>query len=216
MNRNTTIVVTVVALHVGALWAMHSGLLKRVVEWVIPAEVMIEATAPAEPEQPKPTPSPAKPVTTQSNAPATPQQAPVPLAVATPTPTPSANAPAPVVVAEPSTQTTNSPAVAAAAAPYAPPAKLVLPSKDADYLNNPSPPYPSASKRMGEQGQVVIRTLIGVDGTAQQAEIKRSSGYERLDQVSLATALRWKYVPGKRAGVAEAMWFDVPFNWELR
>jgi protein TonB len=27
--------------------------------------------------------------------------------------------------------------------------------------------------------------------------------------------LRWRYVPGKRAGVAEAMWFNVPINFVL-
>jgi protein TonB len=72
------------------------------------------------------------------------------------------------------------------------------------------------SKRLGEQGKVVIRTLIDADGTAQQAQIKQSSGFDRLDQAALATALKWRYVPGKRAGVAEAMWFDVPFHWVLR
>jgi protein TonB len=92
---------------------------------------------------------------------------------------------------------------------------LVLPSSDADYLNNPRPPYPPMSKRLREQGKVVVRTLIGVDGTAQQAEIKQSSGFDRLDQAALATALRWRYVPGKRAGIAETMWFNLPFTFVL-
>ena len=94
--------------------------------------------------------------------------------------------------------------------------ELELPSSDAQYLNNPTPAYPALSKRLGEQGKVMIRTFIGVDGTAQQAQIKTSSGFDRLDQAALATALKWRYTPGKRAGVAEAMWFDVPFNWVLR
>ena len=92
---------------------------------------------------------------------------------------------------------------------------MELPSSDADYLHNPKPPYPPLSKRLGEQGKVVVRTLIGVDGTAQKAEIKQSSGFDRLDQAALATALRWRYVPGKRAGVPEAMWFNVPFSFVL-
>jgi protein TonB len=29
------------------------------------------------------------------------------------------------------------------------------------------------------------------------------------------TAQRWRYVPGKRGGVAEAMWFNVPINFVL-
>ena len=75
--------------------------------------------------------------------------------------------------------------------------------------------YPPASKRLGEQGKVVVRVLIGADGTAQQAEIRQSSGYERLDRAALNTVLKWRYVPGKRAGVPEAMWFNVPINFVL-
>ena len=60
-------------------------------------------------------------------------------------------------------------------------------------------------KRMGEQGKVVVRVLIGADGLPQKAEIRTSSSYERLDQAALSTVMKWRYVPGKRAGVAEAM-----------
>jgi protein TonB len=93
--------------------------------------------------------------------------------------------------------------------------KVELPSSDAEYLQNPKPPYPSISKRLGEQGKVVVRVLIGVDGSAQRGEIRQSSGFDRLDQVALSTVLKWRYVPGKRAGVAEAMWFNVPVNFVL-
>jgi protein TonB len=90
-----------------------------------------------------------------------------------------------------------------------------LPSSDADYLQNPRPAYPAISKRLGEQGKVMVRVFIGTDGMAQKAELRQSSGYERLDQVALATVQRWRYVPGKRNGVPEAMWFVVPINFVL-
>lgn len=95
------------------------------------------------------------------------------------------------------------------------PARVELPSSDADYLNNPKPVYPPLSKRLGEQGKVVVRVLIGLDGQAQKAEIRTSSGYDRLDQAALSTVLRWRYVPGKRSGVPEAMWFNVPIHFVL-
>ena len=110
------------------------------------------------------------------------------------------------------------PALVAAApvAPAAPPAPAVqLPSSNADYLQNPKPNYPPLSKRLGEQGKVIVRVLIGADGLAQKAEIRQSSGFERLDQAALTTVLNWRYVPGKRAGVAEDMWFNVPINFVL-
>ncbi len=92
---------------------------------------------------------------------------------------------------------------------------MELPSSDADYLQNPKPRYPAVSKKMGEQGRVLVRVLIGADGSAQKAEIKQSSGFERLDQAALSTVLLWHYVPGKRGGVPEAMWFNVPITFEL-
>ncbi len=92
---------------------------------------------------------------------------------------------------------------------------MQLPSSNADYLQNPKPAYPPLSKRLGEQGKVIVRVLIGADGVPQKAELRQSSGFERLDQAALATVLKWRYVPGKRGGVAEEMWFNVPINFVL-
>jgi protein TonB len=213
MSRNLRIVVSVLLLHVGALWALQAGLLRRVVEVFVPAQVLVEMHTPQE-DKPAPPPPAPTPVKTKL----TPVTPPTPLAVTTPTPQPSEITLAPVEPSPPintgAKTSSNATATATTAAPPAPP-KLELPSSDADYLNNPKPPYPPLSKRMGEQGRVVIRTLIGVDGTAQEASIFKSSGFDRLDQAALATARKWRYVPGKRAGVAEAMWFNVPFDFVL-
>jgi protein TonB len=108
----------------------------------------------------------------------------------------------------------NEPAAAAPPAPPAPP-RLEPPSSSASYLNNPRPPYPPLSKRLGEQGKVVVRVFIEANGTATRAEILSSSGYDRLDQTALQTVLKWRYTPGKRNGVAEAMWFNVPISFVL-
>ena len=111
------------------------------------------------------------------------------------------------------TQTTSSPT--SQTAPPAPAETVTLPSSEADYLRNPPPAYPRMSRRMGEQGTVLVRLLISVDGRAEQAEIRVSSGYTRLDEAALETVKRWRYVPGKRAGVPEAMWFNVPVRFVL-
>ncbi|MEN9618818.1 MAG: hypothetical protein RL406_1055 [Pseudomonadota bacterium] len=90
-----------------------------------------------------------------------------------------------------------------------------LPSSEAHGLNNPKPAYPRVSRRLNEQGQVVIRVFVAADGSAQQGEVKTSSGYDRLDQEALRTVLRWRFVPGQRFGTPEAMWFNVPVNFVL-
>ncbi|MDB5890745.1 MAG: energy transducer TonB [Polaromonas sp.] len=69
---------------------------------------------------------------------------------------------------------------------------------------------------MNEQGKTIVKVLIGIDGQPQRAEIAKSSGFDRLDQAASAAVMRWRYVPGKRGGVPEAMWFNVPINWELK
>lgn len=97
----------------------------------------------------------------------------------------------------------------------APAPKIALPSTLADYLNNPKPAYPALSRRLGEQGRAVVRVLIGADGLPQKAELHSSSGFERLDRAALDTVMRWRYVPGKRGDVPEAMWFNVPLNFVL-
>lgn len=71
------------------------------------------------------------------------------------------------------------------------------------------------SRRLGEQGTVVVKVMITTEGRAEKAEIRTSSGYRRLDETALETVLRWRYVPGTRNGVAEAMWFNVPIRFVL-
>ena len=102
-----------------------------------------------------------------------------------------------------------------AAAPSPAPARIELPSSDADYLQNPKPVYPPLSKRLGEQGKVMVRVLIGADGTVQSASLARSSGFNRLDDAAMAAVLKWRFVPGKRDGVAQAMWHQIPVNFVL-
>jgi periplasmic protein TonB len=223
MDRRFLIVTAVVGFHLVALWALHTGLLRRAVELVIPVQVLAElieapqpVVAPASPAPQPPQPVARQQPTMPSPKPA-PRPAPAPVAPATPKPAPplaSAITMPPVTTAAPTTAT--APLAAEVAAPAAPaPPRIDLPSSSADYLNNPPPPYPPLSKRMGEQGQVVVRTRIEANGTASQAEIRTSSGFERLDRAALETVKRWRYVPGTRGGVPEAMWFNIPIRFVL-
>jgi protein TonB len=219
MNRNVVIAGGVVLFHAALLWALQTGLLRRAVEIIVPAQILSEIIAPAPPPAPPPPQPRPQPQITPAVRPAARQPvappAPQPLAIADPTPAPQA--PIGVLTPQPLAPPITTPVALAPAAPPAPPAppRIVLPSSDADYLANPRPAYPPLSKRLGEQGKVVVRVLIGTDGTAQKAEIRTSSGFDRLDQAALATVQRWRYVPGKRDGVPEAMWFNIPINFVL-
>lgn len=212
MSRNVVITLGVVVFHIAALWAMQTGLLRRAVELMVPADILVEFMEPPAPQVMPPAPTPPVPVKRPLHQAAVPVKtiSPQPLAMPDPSPSPTA----PVGVMDPAPIT--APVATAPVAEAAPaPVHVELPLSDAAYLQNPRPPYPFMSKRLGEQGRVVVRVLIGLDGTAQKADIKQSSGFDRLDQSALATVLRWRYLPGKRAGVAEAMWFNVPIDFIL-
>lgn len=216
MDRRLFIVIAVVGFHVLGLWALQTGLLRRAVELVVPVVVLAEMI---EPPQPQVTPAPPpprqppqpvqKPVTPQKTAPK-----PAPQAMAMADPPPSAAAPTGTSEPQPTASPVLAPVTVAEPAPPAPP-KIELPSSSADYLNNAPPPYPPLSKRLNEQGKVIVRAFIEVNGTASKAEIRTSSGFERLDATALQTVLKWRYVPGKRAGTPEAMWFNIPINFVL-
>lgn len=216
MDRRLFIVIAVVGFHVLGLWALQTGLLRRAVELVVPVQVMAEfielpqpqVTPTPPPPQPRPKPVPKQVIPPKP----VPRQVPQPAAIADPTPSPTVATG--ITEPQPPAPPLLTPVVVAEPAPPAPP-RIELPSSSADYINNAPPPYPPLSKRLGEQGKVTVRALIEVNGSASKAEIRTSSGYERLDQTALQTVLKWRYVPGKRAGVPEAMWFNIPINFVL-
>jgi protein TonB len=221
----------IVSLHLALIWSLQNGLLVRAAEVLVPAELLsqfiatpqssppqkLPATRTASPEQPQPA-SAAAPA--QSAQLQTPNLQAAPLAVAAPAVAPSAPplsatqaaslaAPtAPTLPAAPQTQ-------AASAPPPTPTPVLQAPTSNADYLQNPKPPYPPMSVRLGETGKTVHKVWIGVDGKAQCAELVSSSGFPRLDKAAHDTVMGWRYVPGKRNGVPEAMAVNVPIQWEL-
>ena len=91
--------------------------------------------------------------------------------------------------------------------------KYVLPSTRASYLNNSAPVMPTMSRRLGEYGTVRLSVLVGADGAAQKTQLHASSGYDRLDQAALQAVAQWRFAPGTRDGIAEAMWHVVPIEF---
>jgi len=213
-RRKLVVVVNVLLLHGGLLWAMQSGLLRKAVELVVPVQMLsdfIEAPAPKAVPPPPVPPSPVRQPVSKAAA-VQPQPAPQPMAVVDDAPEPDARV---VQVATTSPTVPIAVPVSTATAAVAAPPRVELPSSDADYLQNPRPVYPPLSKRLGEQGQVVYSVLIGTDGLPVSARLVKSSGFDRLDQAALSAVMRWRYSPGKRNGEATAMSFNVPINWVL-
>ncbi len=86
---------------------------------------------------------------------------------------------------------------------------------DADFLRNPAPPYPPLSRRVGEEGKVVLRVSVNPHGNADSVEIRTSSGSSRLDEAARKTVQAWKFIPAKRGETAVQSWVLVPIIFKL-
>jgi len=101
------------------------------------------------------------------------------------------------------------------AAATAAPAPVTPPSFNAAYLKNEPPRYPNASRRMSEQGRVLLRVLVSAAGAPEKVELATSSGFERLDVAALETVRTWKFVPAHQTGKPLAAWVQVPITFSL-
>jgi protein TonB len=101
-----------------------------------------------------------------------------------------------------------------AAAPAAAPA-VVGARFDADYLHNPKPVYPAASRRIGEEGRVLLRVRVSAQGLPLSVDIRQSSGFPRLDEAARAAVERWRFVPAKQGAEAVESTVVVPLQFTL-
>jgi len=102
----------------------------------------------------------------------------------------------------------------AATAPV--PAPIVPPSFNADYLDNPPPLYPALSRRIGEQGKVVLRVLVSARGSAEKIELRASSGSSRLDQAAQDSVKHWRFAPARQGEQAVDAWVLIPITFSLK
>jgi protein TonB len=84
------------------------------------------------------------------------------------------------------------------------------------YLVQPAPRYPPESRRIREQGLVVLRVLIDEGGHAKTIEVYRSSGHPRLDEAARNAVARAVFKPYMDGGVARASAAIVPVEFSLR
>lgn len=96
------------------------------------------------------------------------------------------------------------------------PAQVTAARYDAAYLRNPAPVYPSSSRRLGEEGRVLLRVQVSAEGSAITVQVKQSSGFERLDTAARNAVAGWKFVPAYENGLAITSWVEVPLQFSLK
>ena len=107
----------------------------------------------------------------------------------------------------------------------APPAIAAAPSADAAIETAPSAiaygsrtqvAYPLEALRNREQGTVILRVLVGTDGSVLGVEIEKSSGSRSLDRAAREAVAKWRFHPATRNGVAHSAWASVPVTFNLQ
>ena len=155
---------------------------------------------PLEEELPPPPPTPPPP----------PADTPPSEAASVPTPL---TAPPPVVVIP------TAPVQQVAPTPPVPPVEIAPPAPPAPVAAPPGPPaienagdlstemvsatpprYPVESRRLREEGTVVLMVVLNIDGAVQNVSLQRSSGHDRLDRAALSAVRRWRWSPTRRNG----------------
>jgi len=193
-SRSLLSVTAVVALHLVALYVLQTGLTHSLAG---SAAGPIEATLIDEPNiEPRKPPPP-------------PQLRAVPVDTV----------PAPEIAIDLPTESGNAISLAVASVPprvipASPTATMVPPRIDREH-SNVTPQYPPTSKRLGEQGRVLVKVLILENGSAAEVRVVQSSGYPRLDTAAVEHVLRdWRFVPARLDGQAIAAWgrFGVTFK----
>ncbi|NDB45317.1 MAG: energy transducer TonB, partial [Betaproteobacteria bacterium] len=77
------------------------------------------------------------------------------------------------------------------------------------------PEYPSASKRLEEEGTVTLKFLVGADGKVIESAVEKSSGFRRLDEAARAGLSKCQFKPGTIDGKPQQTWASMKYTWRL-
>ena len=214
-TRRSGLLVTVIAGHIGLFLLILTA--RTVTPQIMEMPMIVELLAPAPVVQNEPAAKPlpmAKPVQPPPRPRAQAQQ-----------PAPTSNKPAVLETTSSTLPADNAPASQPSETRTGPssPAPAISQgsdsvsqaSFDADYLRNPAPPYPQMSRRMGEEGKVILRVRVTPEGTAGSVEVRTSSGSQRLDDSALRTVRNWRFIPAKRGATPIESWVLVPIIFKL-
>ena len=77
------------------------------------------------------------------------------------------------------------------------------------------PTYPARCLRLGIEGRVQLKVLVGENGRVQEATIGKSSGDASLDEAALEAVRKWRFEAARRDGAPVRAWALVPIEFKL-
>lgn len=200
-TRRGVAFLAIIAIHVGMVWLLYSGMSRRLVDAVLgPIETRIIEEIPENKDEPPPPPPKI--------------ETPPPFV-----PPPDVAIEVPVEAATTAIQTITTTAPPKPAPPVAAPApvqRVVVAPKSDPRRPLTQPEYPPSSRRAGEAGTVVLEVYVLENGRVGEAKVKDSSGYPKLDEAALREVKRsWRLVPGTENGKAVPMWGQFAVTFKL-
>lgn len=84
-----------------------------------------------------------------------------------------------------------------------------------EYVRQPVPRYPPQSRKLREQGLVMLRVLIDERGVACSIEIESSSGYARLDRAAREAVSQAAFRPYVEDGAPRRAMVLIPIEFSL-
>lgn len=203
-GKKFTGIAFVIFLHVFIIYALVTGLARKVVEVIkqpIETKIIEEVKPPPPPDLPPPPPPP------KLLAPPPPFIPPPEVQIQTPPPqntiTAVSNVKPDVPVMPPVVRS------------EAPPTGQVLVPAVVDAKNCDKPEYPRKSLRNEETGIVTLQFLIGLDGRVVESKIEKSSGSKDLDNAARAGLSLCKFKPGTIDGKPQQSWTKMQYVWKL-
>ena len=79
-----------------------------------------------------------------------------------------------------------------------------------------NPVYPDSAKRSGFQGQVLVKVLLGVDGTIKEVKVmKNETNSTELATAAMKAALDWQFTPVTVNQKPTEVYITIPFRFKL-
>ena len=237
-NRHLIALGIIAVLHAGMFWALRAGWATEVapqVEKTMIARLLLAQTPAPVQAAPQAQPAAVARRLPRANPAARPlvqkpvAVSPAPTAITLPdTPPPrdeagpAAPAPAPVSIASVALPPAPSASPAPAPAPEPEPARVAAlapqiktVTSGVQYLKPPEPVYPVVSRRLGEQGRVILRVLVGLAGEPERVEVLQSSGFPKLDGAAREATRQSRFRPYIEDGKATPVWALIPIHFAL-
>lgn len=85
-----------------------------------------------------------------------------------------------------------------------------------DIVELTPPKYPLVSRRLGEEGTVVLLVSVGANGRAVSVEVEKGCGYDRLERAAIEAARAATFTVCRETTAGPARRIRVPVRFELK